>query len=794
MELVKGLFSTNKIKYIVSVDDCYGEDTKDVVADSEIIDEMVSDIKPFVGAIGQIGEGFDVLKLNVLPEELRRKMISDWIDHISSSEKEKLKKVMDVDSSALVKQKDSLEGFLLELKKTDVITDYKTFPSIQTAKNFLTKIVKELWNPSQNIKVLWLIDRDFGKPGTGEDGFKLLQEFNYDESQGNIGILATNKIDDIEKEEQFNNFLDGFSNLSNNKNLVWKINKEYIDKKTINEFVHEIKYGLKRNYTYKITNFLTETLKNGMDLAGSKFKNIEQSTFNNIVMNFSISEGVSIIDTLTRVFLVITKHDLNENISKKLNDLTKMIRDYEELCFFSDDDEYKNLNEVHDIRHREKYNNWVNEHHYPVSFGDIFSINEMEYVLISQPCDITIRGKGSRKIKTGLLLKITNEKPVHDNYVELNYYKKGTTQFVILNDEAQVDLDLLDLCSINNNGQSKITIADLLNENLVEDYKYPQGLRVNLKGVICRIKDIYNRRQLLIKSLNELLDGVTQSATNSGEIDFGKMFDEYKVKELEYWDNIIAINNFLQDGTYLFYNIHRICRLDESMTTKISFEHFTLNSRIGVPGDYANNYKLKKYAITVENPAVFFLGKDALEPIPFEKELFIRFNDSNKEAILLDRIASAVQEVAPTVDITLIKQKITGDNTILLHSGFLPIKVKDKTLSCIINNGILKIPNILFLQECSKFMELISNCSETLSQIREIKKFYKNDKSGNYTINEYISIKETEFEEGLMTISVNDKIILTISASIIHIEGFSFELNINFLENTEEISMLLQQS
>ncbi|KOR87826.1 hypothetical protein [Paenibacillus solani] len=778
MKIIGKLFDASDIKYIVSVDDCYGSSTE-AVQISELIDEIVERTEDFTTYIQTIGKNeFDIDTVGYLPEELKRKQIKDWIEVLEPIEITMLMK--EIVSQELITQKDTLIEFFDELKKSKIIIDYKTIESVDEAKKFLKTEISNLWSPDENNKVLWLIDRDFGKQGAENEGFNLLKEFHSEECKWNIAILATQNTEDIENEEQFNVFLEKVSDLSESKNMYWKMNKGLIDKNSDLDFANAINLGLKRNYTYRVTNFLTDALKQGIELAGNHFKNIEQSTFSNIFLNFSNDEGVSIVDTLTRVLLVLTKHNLNDKITRTYEDLVKLISDYENMAVLFPQQEIQNLSEVNEIRKKEKYNYWINDHYYPVSFGDIFSINNEEYILISQPCDITLRAKGDRKIKNGLLLKISTEKPNHGNVFPLEYFKTGETSYIDLKDELQVDLDILDLCSLNDDGCAKLIINNTDDMEVEKERHYSIGLRNRLHKVKKRITRIYKDKNLLKETLSTLAD--------RGGADVADLVEVYHRKEKEIWEGFITINNFHDESDYIYYDVQRICRLDELVTNSLSFEHFTVSSRIGLPGDYAKQYKVMKYYINVDDPTEFF-STEKLNPLPLpEGNIFVRHTGDKKD--ILNEILMVVKKVAPATEDNQLKYDTNG-SSIVLDSSFLPIRVKDNEHFCKLQKNSLRIPTDLISLHAKRFMKLISEQSETLWSNTSFKKFYKGKKGLVIELNESISFKKTDFINGIYSFEHDGKKLLTIMAAIEKIADFNYELVMEFYEEIDTIESLI---
>ena len=64
---------------------------------------------------------------------------------------------------------------------------------------------------------------------------------------------------------------------------------------------------------------------------------------------------------------------------------------------FNIPDAYRPYSDKVKIRHKEIYSNGelINSLHKPIENGDIFQINDEKFILVAQPCDMMVRGKGN---------------------------------------------------------------------------------------------------------------------------------------------------------------------------------------------------------------------------------------------------------------------------------------------------------------------------------------------------------------------------------------------------------------
>jgi hypothetical protein len=786
--LLKILFSNN-IKYIVSVDDCYQENFTDV-DDSLLLGDMVENLKAYVEKVKEINENFDIDKVLDLPEEIREIEIGEFLLELSFEEKKLLSSDISFEETLLKSQKENLLLFLNKLLTLEAINDYKTFDNINDAKLFLDKSINQEWNPSEENKVLWLIDREFGD--RSNEGFRLLEEFSLDHNKWNIGILATQNTGDISEEAKFNSFLEKVSSnkLGENKNAVWLIEKSLITSEKSQELAKSIMHGLRRNYTFKITNFLSDTLRNGIQEASQEFKNIEQSTIYNIILKFSNQEGTSIIETLTRVLLALSKYDLNKKISDKYDDISKLISSYEALHNEVDIGQLENLEEVHQFRHKEKYNNTINGHFYPVGFGDIFEINDQKYILISQPCDIQVRGeKGERNLQQATLLKMSKEQPDNDAYATLNYFDRFEIYYVLFREALLIDFNILDLCSLNQDGRAKVALSQL-GKSLESEYRYSIGQRKRLNDAISKLHDTYNRKESIMSTYNDIHKLLDESNfTNKEELI--SIIKDYKCRNDEYWDSVITINSFITSTDEINFPIRRISRLDELFTTNIMLEYSTNSSRLGLPGDYGSQFMHTEYKIVAKNPQSYF-GKEPML-LSVNQTQTILLNQSNIEII-------------QNVFSQIIKGNVSKENEDIIAGSpqsYININKKDKIIIipsdyfvetgkeiCSFLKGCIILKKDVILSDAPSFYRLISELIGQNDIIKEnnLFPFYK-----GRTLNEKISFKLNQFEDQIYTVQIDGIILLIIRLEIEERDDGKFNIHVNVSENEENIKRIYEK-
>lgn len=781
MQAIIDLFQQNHIKYIVSVDDCYQEEVTEEMK-VELASDIALEFELYEKVLKEFCEQSVLQGIQRLhSDEMKEARFKTLILELENSQIRKLLEVYGDQSNV---EREHLTAFLNKLVKIGAVDSYETFGDIETAEKFLKEEIQNKWGPSEQEKVLWLIDREFGVDHRRNEGFKLLEHFCSKDNNWNIGILATRKTDDITGHSQFDEFLEKNSvSLRENKNSVWFISKELIDEKQDRKFAKSILHGLRRNQTYKITNYLVQELRGGIEVAAKEFTNIKQPTINNIILNFSTKEGTSIIETLLRILLAITKYDLNKKIGESYEDISKMIYEYEKLSNDIKGEKIENLSEVYELRRKEKYNDHVNGHYHPIGFGDIFKINNEAYVLVSQPCDITIRGdNGQRNLQKATLLKLTEEKPTHEAYAILNYYERTKEYYVLFRDVLMLDFNILDLCSLNDDGKSKVSI-EYMENGFKGLHKFSTGQRKRLEEVRSNINEIYTQKKNVEKSMYELELAIT-SENISKKDQILSIIADYKKTEKEFWKESNSTNNFIIEEGHLVYDVRRVSRLDELTTTSIMMEYSIYNSRLGLPGDFAAEFRHTLYKLQVKNPHYYF-GDNGDEKLIINSE-YIILESENKEENIKNKVCnefvgeknSRAEEFKK--DFIMVEKK---EQEIVLLPDIFMVEGREYID---FKKEVIKIPfEKDFKAFCPGFYQLIKELEEQSALIARSKlwRFYKNGKQ----INPEITFKFREFIEGKVSIELSSHEVVQIRYNIDEPSKSNYNFSIEMREDKEAI-------
>lgn len=219
----------------------------------------------------------------------------------------------------------------------------------------------------------------------------------------------------------------------------------------------------------------SETLKDGL-------AKIDPATFDRIVIASSKKEGCWEFDFLSRIVQVYLNRGIKTEMKKlfpEFQENTNSLRD------FHDNTQRENVNKdiIESIERDEAYDDidYINGVYSAVSNGDIFQIGNKPYILLGQPCNLTIRddGKRSYDLDQAFLLPLIKEEKKYSEEL-LSPFIDGFTH-VAMSNRQRVSLTMLDLVVYNTTGEAIINLNidsanlpghEIMQDNLLKRYDY----------------------------------------------------------------------------------------------------------------------------------------------------------------------------------------------------------------------------------------------------------------------------------------------------------------------------------
>ena len=298
--------------------------------------------------------------------------------------------------------------------------------------------------------------------------------------------------------------------------------------------------GLKNVIWLKQIEKVKEMAENAVNEACAVFENglksIDPATFNRMVIASSKTEGCWEFESLSRIIMIY------------------LIRDGEWF------------DEI----------NYVNQVYSPVSNGDIFQIESDYYILLSQPCSLSIRSQGIRdyKLDQAFLIPLATEEKVKGKS-NLNSSLIGKLQYPFMDyeysmfaDRKRVSLSMLDLVSYNANGIASIDIS--INSKRLEGREI---LQENMLLRYDRIRSKIERYKCAYDLLNENLE--------KQQI---KQISGFFCKPYEMGGEKVAKQPTVT-GTQIVFNVRRVGRYNSYGAHVLLQQFMSYMSRPEFPGD-----------------------------------------------------------------------------------------------------------------------------------------------------------------------------------------------------------------
>lgn len=572
MSKILELFKMHNIRYICSVDDCYAvPDMVQIKATiyAEIMDDVVKYQPIFsTGEYTQLYEEIVSMSSIGVPTD---NMVRDFIDSISEDKLVEYYAKIDGNFKNISKEKGDMSQFLHNLKEQNVIEDYQLISSTAEAAHLDVSTFA-------NGAILWLVDRDFSRVKESENaGLELAktlverdQNLNYIYIVSAINTQSGETEDEVEKE--FDSILNGSCDLQDKRSFCYFIHKGKIQTYNKDKIASSLAQGFRRKANFIIINDIRDYMKQGLDIACVKYKGIDQRTLNYVISEKVIKNGESCSEFVIRMMRLLYEEELRKCISSNFESLSGKMSQYE-LIYNNDirigADEKKATDILKTIREIELFDKEINLQHKEIGFGDVFIVKDEKYLLISQPCDVTIRKEGVRQLDYGILLRIEeNKQGLTEHIYPLPCCDGFSKPIINLRSYVSLPFDLLDLCTLSSEGQAIIK-KEYLNAGTSQLPAYlSNNFKVRFSFIVTALKPVLEQK-LNILSLNE----------KSSIEEIRNKYEEY-LKHNQFCRECEVV-----EDTFV-YRIQRTCRIDEIHAMSIAQQFSNVFARIGLPFDF----------------------------------------------------------------------------------------------------------------------------------------------------------------------------------------------------------------
>ena len=565
------------IKYVVSVDDCFAMPNEDTLRTELLIDLTASfdTVKPLLINIGKKEQVEEIQELIDLEMDVSS-AISDLVDSLQKEKIEECLNALHPDSDKLSDEQKGILTFLEKIKSEGIIEKFITISSTHEAE-LLDTVAENMTDGA----ILWLIDKSFSNAKeSSEAGVELAKNLvkKTDNSDNYIFMLTTinsNSEDEAEIAKEFDNVL--AENNPEISSFIYYINKNQLTTGKDDRVARSLAFGFKRKKCYELMSIYSRCLNTSCSETIDKLHKINQKTLNHLFSEKVDANGESHFDFFTRLVKIFFEEEYSFLLSKERTQISSVIDHYRRLSSSIKNNigDYSAIEkELSVVRKKELYDMFVNPKHCEISTGDIFKVKNDYYILVTQACDTYLRIKGERKLDKAILLKI-EENPSTPYKYELSCFCDAEEKFrkpaVMFQGNEVIPFEILDLCVVNDNGESNIDTTTFENDDAL-DFCFTQNYKERYKIIKAKFAETYKNKNIFDAFLN-----------NDGEY---KNIEDVKKAYTYLFGTDSAIINYEIDSNKLIYPIQRISRLNELTTIDLLKEYGNVLSRIGQPFDF----------------------------------------------------------------------------------------------------------------------------------------------------------------------------------------------------------------
>lgn len=551
------LLSLSNVKKIIYVDDNF------------CVDHHFDKAKAILNTWLETGE---YNKLDFLPEDkdiVLEEFESWWM---SATDEDKRKCIFEIMEVKIDEQ--SILNCLKDIKEKGI--DVIFMEPSDFSDEYIERLKSEVNNDSQ---VLLLMDKEFkGQQHGGEALLKKIDDTQFVHCGLFSGTFAIeDEINEWKKR--------GFSA------TVYPLSKKRILEEPEEKIIEGLRNILWLNHISKMKRDAIEVFKESVNNACDRFKNIDPASFDSAIIRTSQKEGCWEYLTLNRILMVMLENSIHSEVAEE-NKFSKIQEDLSllrESSFFCSEEYDKTW--LKELRNSELYTSgaYINKTYSPVVNGDIFLIGAKKYILLFQPCSLSIRehGKRARDLSSAYVIEIrtfTNDtqkevnKNTNDTQTEVkpNTKEKSTLKdievplenpkdlefhYVNLASFQRICLDVVDMVSFNSEGKAIIDVSKV--ECPIDEKKLLQP------NMLKRYKKVVNFGKKLIPIL--------------------KTYDKGEAKDsAKYFLNSCFLKlPTLRGDNMVEFPITRVERYNELLSQVLYSKLMNYMSRIAVPNDFS---------------------------------------------------------------------------------------------------------------------------------------------------------------------------------------------------------------
>ena len=360
---------------------------------------------------------------------------NDWWENSSEEERMKSIQALRINRGDAYKMKKKLEIIL-----GDEIEQEYVHPL-----TFQSNFANSHYNATTNKQLLVLMDYDL--KGVDYDGLYYLRCFR-DKKNVQCGLFSGTFGKDVEIER--------WNSLCHQSSYIYPLSKSRIADDGGFTFVEGLRNVLWFRQITEIKKDYTRIFKQAAKELSLFMDSFDPSTFNSIVLAKSENEGCWEFDTLHRISCIKLNDELEKIVVQGHNfhsfqRKVGVLRNLRTKAIDALTTDTQITKELVELEHFED-TNFINSTYSQIHNGDIFRIDNDDYILLCQPCNLEIRNKGKRK--AGELLHIVpmvrQEKSIDTARKTLKDFQNNKKKFLnerkyedFANHSSDIDFDKL---------------------------------------------------------------------------------------------------------------------------------------------------------------------------------------------------------------------------------------------------------------------------------------------------------------------------------------------------------------
>ena len=460
-----------------------------------------------------------------------------------------------------------------------------------TPQEWVEKKDTKLGDLAEDEKVLCLFDfqlGDFRGPNGEKNGVQLIKSLVESPFKEKVfcGIFSHKYT--IEKEDSYRT--DYSVKFSLDSKEFYAISKKrFASNSQLSAFSEGIKNVLSLKYIENLKKNSIEILEKSLKKSIDELRNISPKTFNQIIQKASNKEGIWEIDTFFRLFSIINNYNNYETLTSStnvelFNNSIQKIRslDKVETGYFYN---HKDSHAV-GLRSKEVFfeGKTLNKLHYPIANGDIFQIGTRKYILLVQPCNLTLRSDGRRNYNydKGIMIPLkeiesSKVNPITNQIIKNPNITNEKKLCAIFPNYKILSLNILDLCVFRDDGKC---IIDLKIDNIDGNTLIHSPWKIRYKKVL---KEFRKHEKVFIthKKLETELTGEHRNEARRLTPYFNK---PYCIKDFSMGEHKV----YNHQNQTLDFKIHRIKHYRERFSMDLLQGFLQYLSRNAFDIDFSN--------------------------------------------------------------------------------------------------------------------------------------------------------------------------------------------------------------